>query len=408
MQPALARPFSSYDRRGRPRETVELTTHGRGCAVKCRALGRRALQQYTRKTRVHTGSSIILVVGGMVVGLLRSYSNDLKDTPSTMCLVCTVMGVLSSASSLSYFGNEKLVHLQVRANRVFAQSGMLPLPHSAFAQSPRFSPVSVLAGNSLRERRVPQESRGGVNVLAYFLSKNAVIAFDNLLHPLLFYASYTQFVYSNLSFVIFYMHLVAVGFATNGIGMTLSMFLGSDTALLGSALLPLVSGVFLAGIDPRVLVLKNKQLEFLSNFSFARCVPLGRLLLGFEAPVGECAAAAKLDGGPRATYARALTPTQLASRECARWATEALTVYELSIEDEADQMRVRMIYKRFGFREDRYFLCISMLLLIGVMWRLLALALLMSQVRALYSFFRGRASSLRSVWVLWGGEGKEL
>jgi hypothetical protein len=84
-----------------------------GCCAR-RALVWRAVQQYTRKTRVHTGSSIILVLGGMVVGLLRSYSNDLKDTPSTMCLVSTVMGVLSSASSLSYFGNEKLVHLQVR------------------------------------------------------------------------------------------------------------------------------------------------------------------------------------------------------------------------------------------------------------------------------------------------------
>lgn len=111
-----------------------------------------------------------------------------------------------------------------------------------------------------------------MNVLAYFLSKNLVIAFDNLLHPLLFYAAYTQFVYSNLNFVIFWMHLVAVGWATNGIGMTLSMFLRSDTALLGSALLPLVSGVFISGIDPRVLALKHAQLEFLSHFSFARCV----------------------------------------------------------------------------------------------------------------------------------------
>lgn len=131
-----------------------------------RALVLRALQQYTRKTRVHTGSAIILVVGGMVVGLLRSYSNDLKDTPSTMCLVCTVMGVLSSSASLGYFGNEKLLHLQ--------------------------------------------ETRGGVNPVAYFLSKNVVVAVDNLLHPLLFYAAYTQFVYSNLDFVTFWMHLVAV------------------------------------------------------------------------------------------------------------------------------------------------------------------------------------------------------
>jgi hypothetical protein len=64
-----------------------------------------------------------------------------------------------------------------------------------------------------------------------------------------------------------------------------------------------------------------------------------------------------------------------------------LTVYELSIEDEADQMRVRLIFKRFGFREDRYFLCIAMLVLIGVTWRFLALVLLMSQVRALHSLF---------------------
>jgi hypothetical protein len=36
---------------------------------------------------------------------------------------------------------------------------------------------------------------------------------------------------------------------------------------------PLVFGVFLGGIDPRVLALKNPTLEFLSYLSFARCVP---------------------------------------------------------------------------------------------------------------------------------------
>jgi hypothetical protein len=161
-----------------------------------------------------------------------------------------------------------------------------------------FGPVSVLARTVLRESRVPQESRGGVNLLAYFLSKNVVIAFDNLLHPLLFYASYTQFVYSNLSFVIFWMHLVVVGFATSGIGMTLSILLRSDTALLGSALLPLVSGVFLAGIDPRVLALKNGQLEFFSHFSFARCV---------ACPSAACLDASKRERGVAAIHATSCT-----------------------------------------------------------------------------------------------------
>lgn len=112
-----------------------------------------------------------------------------------------------------------------------------------------------------------------------------------------------------------------------------------------------------------------------------RCVSLGRLSLRFGALEGEYEAAAKLMSAYK-LHTRALTPTRL-SWGRARWATEALTVYELSIEDEADQMRVRMIYNRFGFREDRYFLCIFMLMVIGVLWRLLALALLMSQVRAL-------------------------
>lgn len=55
-------------------------------------------------------------------------------------------------------------------------------------------------------------------------------------------------------------------------------------------------------------------------------------------------------------------------------------MYELSIEDEADQLRVALIYERFGFREDRYYLCTYMLVIIGLFWRLLALVLLVSEV----------------------------
>ena len=66
--------------------------------------------QYIRKISTHVTSAIILLSGGVVIGLMRSLSQDLQDVPSSMCLVSTVMAVLSSANSLSYFGSEKIQH----------------------------------------------------------------------------------------------------------------------------------------------------------------------------------------------------------------------------------------------------------------------------------------------------------
>lgn len=72
------------------------------------------MYQYCRKLETHMVNGFILVFGGLVIGQLRSFTQSISDIPSSMCLVSTVMGVLSSTSALSYFGAEKRMHLHER------------------------------------------------------------------------------------------------------------------------------------------------------------------------------------------------------------------------------------------------------------------------------------------------------
>mmetsp|Transcript_20834 Transcript_20834/g.39835 ORF Transcript_20834/g.39835 Transcript_20834/m.39835 type:complete len:609 (+) Transcript_20834:135-1961(+) len=241
-----------------------------------RTLTRRSLYQYCRKLETHMVNGFILVFGGLVIGQLRSFTQSISDIPSSMCLVSTVMGVLSSTSALSYFGAEKRMHLH--------------------------------------------ERRMGVNMLSYFLGKCICIQIDVFMHPLLFLCTYYNFVYTNIDFATFWILLILTSWVSSGIGMILSEALSPEPALLGATVVPLILGVFLGGIDPRL---------------------------------------ADLDAEMRGVCA--LSPV--------RWSTEALTIAELRLEMDASDVRVQSIYDAFGYDRKMYPAAISVLIFMGFFLR---------------------------------------
>lgn len=89
-------------------------------------------------------------------------------------------------------------------------------------------------------------------MLSYFLGKCICIQIDVFMHPLLFLCTYYNFVYTNIDFATFWILLILTSWVSSGIGMILSEALSPEPALLGATIVPLILGVFLGGIDPRL------------------------------------------------------------------------------------------------------------------------------------------------------------
>eukprot|EP00854_Cymbomonas_tetramitiformis_P005225 gene5225-6355_t len=243
----------------------------------------RAAKQWIRAQFLHFVNAVVLFGAGLTVGSLFGASWEFNEVPQNMLLVATVLGVLSSVSSLNYLGDEKVTHAR--------------------------------------------EAASSVSSTAYFLSKNVIVCFDNAWHSLIFLCGYVNFIYTNLEFTRLWLHMFLICFTNTGVGLAFSVtFKNKENAMMAAVMWPLITGVFLGGVNPTLDSLES-------------------------------------DGAPT---------SWLPWISFTRWSTEALTVDELEAEADAE-MRRQSVYDYFNYSKENVPLDFGMIVALGLIWRMICM-----------------------------------
>lgn len=167
---------------------------------------------------------LVLFAGGSV-GLILGAAWEYDEIPQNAALSAVTLGLISSVGALKMLGNERVLFWRERDS--------------------------------------------GCNIFAYFLGKNLVKLVDNIWRPGLFLAVYYNLVIPKTKFGDYWALLIVMCWATSGTGIMWSTMMRPTSALLAAVIWPLVTGVFLSGVNP-ALAEMDTFTKNLAVFSFTR------------------------------------------------------------------------------------------------------------------------------------------
>ncbi|KAK3280069.1 hypothetical protein CYMTET_12076 [Cymbomonas tetramitiformis] len=236
----------------------------------------RGFLQWFRDIHSAIFDAILVILAACSVGVILGSDWELNDVPNNSSLSTVTLGCLSVVGTLKILGEERVLFSRERAS--------------------------------------------GVNTLCYFISKNCVSMLDVFWRPLVFLVVYYNLIMPRTTFGWYLYVLSFVVWACSGMGIFLSVLLKPTDALLTAVIFPLVTGVFLGGVNPKLADMSDGTWT-LSGCSFSR------------------------------------------------WAGEALSILEFKREDDYKESRIDKIYEDYGYESGNFGHDVNALFFIGLAFR---------------------------------------
>ena len=244
---------------------------------------RTALRKFDRALNAMVFDFFLTVAGAVAIGLVLGADYNYDDVAAQGMLSSVVLGVIMS----------------ITANRAFVQN-------SEFIE---------------RERDT------GISILMYGIAEMLVGMVDCLWIPAAYWATHNAIVQHEIKMPDAWYVMFLVAFANTGFGYFASVVVPPFATLLTSVVVPLILGVFLGGVNPKLSEMST-GMRNLSKLSYSR------------------------------------------------WAAEAITIYEFSADDAYHSKRQDLVYEEIGYKRSRLEECLIALFVIGLVLRIFALALL--------------------------------
>lgn len=236
----------------------------------------RGFLQWFRDIQSATFDAVLVILAAVAVGVILGSDWELGDVPNNACLSTVTLGCLSVVGTLKILGEERVLFWRERAS--------------------------------------------GVNTLCYFISKNCVSLLDVFWRPIVFLVVYYNLIMPRSTFFWYLYVLFFVVWACSGMGIFLSVLLKPTDALLTGVIFPLVMGVFLGGVNPKLADMSD------GTWTLAGC-------------------------------------------SFSRWAAEALTILEFKREDDYKEDKIDSIYDDYGYESGNFGHDINALFFIGLTFR---------------------------------------
>ncbi|KAK3257657.1 hypothetical protein CYMTET_33268 [Cymbomonas tetramitiformis] len=249
--------------------------------------------------------SLLVMLGALVIGLVVGSDWEYRDIQTNAWLSAVSLGILTCISSLRVFGAE----------------------------------------HTMRVR----EARCGVQPIAYLLAKFMWDIPEMTLRATLFVAMYYSLVLPEEPFRRLLFEQCASCFSCSGLGMLISVICPPDAAQLPGVLTPLITGVFLSGVDP--------SLSDMSPF---------------------------LKGATQISFTR--------------WATEAVTLSETDEMPEHLKILREEYLEGVGYDLDNHDTDILALILMGLMFRALT-CVVVATPRAVTEHIRSHLAIASQIWA---------
>eukprot|EP00854_Cymbomonas_tetramitiformis_P006012 gene6012-7224_t len=197
----------------------------------------RTFLQYHRMARTHLlNEAVVLAFGGTLVGMLLESNDDIEYVPNNAIIAISILGVISSVSTVPLFGAERVLALHERS--------------------------------------------AGVDTTMYLLAKNLPLVVEAFWQSGVFLAAYYNYLAQDIGWATYWGYLILVAWISSGIGMTFSLVFQNNSkgSLIGAVGIPLFMGFIANGVYPSIQDAGHglKVIDALSHCRWATELVTGR------------------------------------------------------------------------------------------------------------------------------------